>query len=82
MNITLSAEDRVIEEARIWAAEHGTSVNALVREYLSSLGETQNRDQAAAQFIRNAREGAGRSAPETAFKRSDIYTGRRFGGIE
>jgi len=38
-NITVSVPDEVYREARIRAAERGSSVSALVSEYLSSLSE-------------------------------------------
>lgn len=36
-NITVSVDDEVYRRSRIKAAEKGTSVSALVREYLASL---------------------------------------------
>lgn len=39
-NITVSVPDDVYREARIRAAETGTSVSALVTEYLVSLSQT------------------------------------------
>jgi Family of unknown function (DUF6364) len=38
-NITLSVSDEVYRDARIRAAERGTSVSALVAEYLRSLSD-------------------------------------------
>ena len=40
-NITLSLDDNTYRTARIVAAERGTSVSALVRDYLKSLRPTQ-----------------------------------------
>lgn len=37
MNITLSVEDRVVAEARRVAADRGTSLNQLVRDFLKDL---------------------------------------------
>ncbi len=37
-NITVSLPDDIYRRARIKAAEQGTSVSALVREFLTSLG--------------------------------------------
>jgi plasmid stability protein len=34
-NITLAIDDEVLRAARIYAAEHDTTVNALVREFLA-----------------------------------------------
>lgn len=38
-NITVSVPDDVYRVARITAAEHGTSVSALVRAYLESMSQ-------------------------------------------
>jgi plasmid stability protein len=38
-NLTVSVPDHVYRQARIKAAERDTSVSALVREFLTSLGE-------------------------------------------
>lgn len=40
-NITVSVPDRVYQEARVRAAERGTSVSALVAEYLASLSQSE-----------------------------------------
>lgn len=36
-NLTLSIDDELLEKARLYAIAHDTSVNAMVREYLSSI---------------------------------------------
>jgi hypothetical protein len=41
-NITVSVPDGVYRQARIVAAERDTSVSALVREFLCSLGEKES----------------------------------------
>ncbi|TVR85200.1 MAG: hypothetical protein EA428_16240 [Spirochaetaceae bacterium] len=79
MNITLSADEQVIEAARTWAAEHGTSINALVREYLASLAHDAEVEQAAEDFAANARVHAGNSSGQGSFSRGELYTGSRFG---
>ena len=40
--LTLSVPDHVYRQARIKAAERDTSVSALVREFLTSLGEEES----------------------------------------
>ncbi len=82
MNITLSAEEQVVEEARSWAAAHGTSLNALVRDYLARFGSDPGREAAAGQFAKNAMDGAGRSETGTKFTRGGTYGGRRFEGTQ
>jgi plasmid stability protein len=82
MNITLSADEKNIEAARAWAAAHGTSLNALIRDYLANLVNRMEMEESARLFGENARTGAGHSAPETRFHRDDLYRGRRFGSGE
>ncbi len=82
MNITLSAEERIVEEARFWAAAHGTSLNALVRDFLARFGADVDRESVAVQFARNAKAGAGRSEAGTKFTRNDTYRGSRFEGTD
>ena len=43
-NITVAVDDDTYRLARIRAAEAGTSVSALVRDYLGSLSETEDAD--------------------------------------
>lgn len=79
MNITLSVEPRTVENVRIWAAEHGTSLNAVVRDYLAQLASGTDPGEAAQIFADNARNMAGKSVPGTRFSRDDVYHGSRFG---
>lgn len=79
MNLTLSAETEVISGARAWALAHGTTINALVREYLASLGTCTGREEAARLFFENARKSSGRSMRGSRFDRNELYEGKRFG---
>ncbi len=36
-NLTLSVDDELLKQCRMYALQHDTSVNAMVREYLASL---------------------------------------------
>lgn len=36
-NLTLSVDEELLKQCRLYALQHDTSVNALVREYLASL---------------------------------------------
>jgi hypothetical protein len=51
-NITLSVDERVLEAVRRHAAERNSSVNALVREYLTSLAVQHDRAQTARARLR------------------------------
>lgn len=79
MNITLSADSQVIEAARKWATEHGTSINAVVREYLAALAHDRENEQAAEAFAANAQGCAGDSSGKGSFSRGELYVGSRFG---
>jgi hypothetical protein len=61
MNITLSVDDRIVEEARKLAEARGTSVNQLVREYLESLVHPPDAGSFRTELRRLTAEGQGRS---------------------
>jgi len=42
-NITLNVDEKVLAAVRRYAAERDSSVNALVREYLASIAQRQDR---------------------------------------
>ncbi|HEY4114673.1 MAG TPA: hypothetical protein VGM17_11505 [Rhizomicrobium sp.] len=44
-NITLAVDEEALRAARIYAAEHDTTVNALVREHLAKLAERSKRSR-------------------------------------
>lgn len=61
MNITLSIDDRVVEDARKLAQARGTSVNQLVREYLEGLVRPRDAESYRVELRRLTAEGQGRS---------------------
>lgn len=53
VNLTISVDDEVLKQARIKALEQGTSVNAVLREYLEAYaGVRQRQDEAIQNLIR------------------------------
>ncbi len=50
-NLTISIEDEVLKKARMRALEEGTSVNALLREYLERFTAVNTKRLAAADKI-------------------------------
>lgn len=81
MNITLSAQDELIEKARQYAREHDTSLNQLIRDYLERLVGAVSLDEAADQFAVVARQmggcsGDGAPAPGGWTGRDDLYAPR------
>ena len=57
-NLTLSIEDEILHEARKYALERRTTVNQLVREYLTGLTNQEERRRVARERLKKAfREG-------------------------
>ena len=75
MNITLSVDDAVIEEARRRAEKLGTSVNQLVREYLENFVNQSDAARDAEEFERLSRTSGGNSHG-WKFNRDEIYDER------
>lgn len=50
MNLTLSVDDRLVERAREVARQQGTSLNALIRDYLEGLIGQVGGDEILAEF--------------------------------
>ena len=53
-NLTLVIDDDVLRRARKRALDHGTSVNALLRQYLESYAGRQERTVAMQRFLERA----------------------------
>jgi len=49
-NLTIVVDNRILQRARIRALQHGTSVNALLRDYLSSFAGGDDASIALAEF--------------------------------
>ncbi|HTT38837.1 MAG TPA: DUF6364 family protein [Burkholderiales bacterium] len=75
-NLTLTVDDDILKKARMHALQRGTSVNALVREYLQSIALDDSELEAIASGIdaiadaSNARRGGRR------WSREDLYDER------
>jgi plasmid stability protein len=50
-NLTLSVDEKLLQRARIRAMQQGTSVNALVRDYLARLAGESEAADGAAEFL-------------------------------
>jgi plasmid stability protein len=78
-NITLSIDEAVLEQARVYAAKHKTTVNRLVREHLQQLVQTDQRAEGAREaLLRLIDESPGRLGPGWKWNREDAYEGRLF----
>lgn len=51
MNITLSIDDKVVNEVRKIAQEMGTSLNQIIREYLEQLTQQQRANASFDEFL-------------------------------
>ena len=72
MNLTLSIDDEVIQDARRRAEALGTSVNQLVREYLEQLVGKTDPNADAAEFERLSQVAQGDSRG-WKFKREELH---------
>jgi hypothetical protein len=63
-NITLSVDEKVLAAVRRYAAEHDSSVNGMVREFLSRIADSEDRARKArsriAELSRRSRARLGR----------------------
>ena len=73
MNITLSADEKLIKKAREYAHKHGTTLNQLIRDYMERLTGHMSPEEAMKEFTRIALEHPGRSEPGWKFDRDEIH---------
>jgi hypothetical protein len=73
MNITFSADRKLIENARAKAQAQGQTLNDLIRQYMMRLTGEMDAKQAAEEFAAIARDHAGRSDPGFVFDRDAIH---------
>lgn len=79
-NITLSVDEKVLKAARIYAAEHDTTVSALVRDYLGLLARGLSHEEAIEamraaarrELVEMSRQSTAEVGPVT-WKREDLY---------
>ena len=72
-NITLSIDDEVLAVVRRHAAERNSTVNALVREYLTNLAQHQDRARRARARLRQlSNQSQGRLGKKT-WTREDLH---------
>ena len=77
VNLTLSIDEDVLRRARVRAVEGGTSVNAVVREFLSSYAAVEEQASALASFLDSAAASeAGFSGGRRNWTRDELYVER------
>jgi plasmid stability protein len=76
-NITLSLPADLIRQAKIYAAEHDTTVNALVRELLQEKISPEEQARAAGKaFLEIVRNGVSSPVDPGSIRREEIYEER------
>jgi len=76
-NLTLVIDDDVLRRARIRALERGTSVNAVVREYVQQFAGDDEASIGLAEFVQSARASTGGSGPRgRTWTRDSLYQDR------
>ena len=73
MNITLSADKELIRKAREYAKRQNSSLNNLIRDYLTKLTDEMDASSAAGEFARLSTDFSGKSSEDYTFNRDEIY---------
>ncbi len=73
-NVTLSLDDDLLRRARIRALEQGTSVNAVVRDYLTSYAGLSEADEGLREFLAVADASSASSGPSgRSWRRDELH---------
>lgn len=72
-NLTIVVEDEVLKRARLRATEHGTSVNAVVREYLEQYAGARSAQEQALTRLLALSERSPAKRGRRAWTRDDLH---------
>ena len=72
-NITLAIDEKLLKEVRKYAAEHDTSVNAIVRGKLAEVVAPKKRMADALKRMRKIADEGGMEVGPITWKREDLY---------
>ncbi len=72
-NITLSVDEDVLLAVRRYAVEHNSSVNRLVREFLTRIAEREDRARKARRRIRQLSEQSEARLGSKPLRREDLH---------
>ncbi len=75
-NITLSVDEKVLDEVRTIAAQNKTTVNGLVRDYLTKLAEQRGRAENARKRLLELIDGSTADMGEQKWDRESLYERR------
>ena len=74
MNITLSADKELVKRAREFAAQNGTSLNQIIRQYMEQLTRMSDIEKNADEFALLGRQKGGASPRGYVFNREEAHT--------
>ena len=78
-NLTLAIDDDVLDEVREIAARRRTTVNALVRDYLTQVAAEEGRIAQARKELRELMDNStARLGPDYKWNREELYADRMF----
>ncbi len=72
-NVTLSVDEKVLMSVRRYAAQHGTSLNKLVRDFLGGVAERQDQAVDVRRRIRELSEQSSGRIGRHRPKRSELH---------
>ncbi len=72
-NLTISVEDDLLKRARVRAVERGTSVNAVLRDYLEQFAGLKTQRKEAARVILELSQGARSGHTGTRWTRDELH---------
>ncbi len=73
MNLTLSADEELIQKMRNHAAQQGSSLNQMIRDYMEEVTGSTDLDQNADEFVRLATQHGGASSDGFVFDRDEAH---------
>ena len=73
MNITLSVEEAVVRTVRLYAVERGSTVNALVRSFLTDLAKKEDRARNARRRIKELSEQSAARIGSRSWTREELH---------
>jgi hypothetical protein len=76
MNVTLSADEKLVAKARAYARAHNTTLNQIIREYMERLTGRLSGAEAAREFRATALAHPGRSPEGFRFDREAVHDRR------
>jgi hypothetical protein len=72
-NITLSVDETTLRAARRYAGDRNTSVNGLVREFLTEIARRENRAQEARRRIRELSDRSSARIGRKSWSRDELH---------